>query len=346
MATAWWTGFLLLGLLPAAFAIAMGVLVAAVQRAAPLAAPLALVGVVFMLLQVLSADPQAVSANLGDRTAAWLYDRLTEACVAPPRHRPSGRPGADDRSDGGARLRSGHDRSAALSCRWTSSPAVWSTLLAGLASAVVRRGLRLVGRRSARRRLAGHPLAAARERRLARPQHAGGARRPARRRLRLPARRRSAGGKELRLFGLAGWTIDRFVARRTTLHELQYAGHAPAPAPARVSILLVTAANVVGLLVARAAPRPRQPQPGAGGRPSLQSAVGVSAIAFGGLNWALDGAAAPVAAVLRLEPAWPPRRRAAVGRAARPTACRRARSAFATSPSPIRAARRCSTAST
>jgi ABC-type multidrug transport system fused ATPase/permease subunit len=32
-------------------------------------------------------------------------------------------------------------------------------------------------------------------------------------------------------------------------------------------------------------------------------AVGVSAIAFGGLSWALDGAAAPVAAVLRLEPA-------------------------------------------
>jgi ATP-binding cassette, subfamily B, bacterial len=29
-------------------------------------------------------------------------------------------------------------------------------------------------------------------------------------------------------------------------------------------------------------------------------------IAFGGINWALDGAAAPVAAVLRLEPAMAP----------------------------------------
>src|SRR6185503_11308886 len=28
--------------------------------------------------------------------------------------------------------------------------------------------------------------------------------------------------KELRLFGLAGWVIERFVARRTRLHELQY----------------------------------------------------------------------------------------------------------------------------
>jgi len=37
-----------------------------------------------------------------------------------------------------------------------------------------------------------------------------------------------------------------------------------------------------------------------------QSAIGTSAIAFGGLNWAMDGAAAPVAAVLRLEPAMKP----------------------------------------
>ena len=39
---------------------------------------------------------------------------------------------------------------------------------------------------------------------------------------------------------------------------------------------------------------------------ALQAAIGVSAIAFGGLNWALDGAAAPVAAVARLEAAMPP----------------------------------------
>src|SRR5690349_14613532 len=28
--------------------------------------------------------------------------------------------------------------------------------------------------------------------------------------------------KELRLFGLVGWTIERFIARRTRLHALQY----------------------------------------------------------------------------------------------------------------------------
>jgi len=37
-----------------------------------------------------------------------------------------------------------------------------------------------------------------------------------------------------------------------------------------------------------------------------QVAIGVGMIAFGGLNWALDGAAAPVAAVHRLEPAMAP----------------------------------------
>jgi ABC-type multidrug transport system fused ATPase/permease subunit len=37
-----------------------------------------------------------------------------------------------------------------------------------------------------------------------------------------------------------------------------------------------------------------------------QAAIGTSMIAFGGLNWALDGSAAPVAAVLRLEQAMEP----------------------------------------
>src|SRR5207245_525555 len=84
LAAAWWTALLLRGILPAAFAIAMGVLVGAVQRGHSLAGPLASAGAIFVLLQVLSPIHQAVSANLGDRTAAWLYDRLTEACVHPP----------------------------------------------------------------------------------------------------------------------------------------------------------------------------------------------------------------------------------------------------------------------
>src|SRR5437762_2462818 len=83
LATAWWFVLILRGVLPALFAIAMGALVSAVQRSDSLVMPLAAVGVSFVLLQILNPIQQVVSANLGDRTAAWLYDRLTEACVLP-----------------------------------------------------------------------------------------------------------------------------------------------------------------------------------------------------------------------------------------------------------------------
>src|SRR5206468_9639334 len=44
--------------------------------------------------------------------------------------------------------------------------------------------------------------------------------------------------KELRLFGLVGWTIDRFIARRTRLHELQYAATRLRERPVIWSMLL------------------------------------------------------------------------------------------------------------
>src|SRR3954462_7178829 len=84
LAVAWWTVLIARGLLPAVFAVAMGVLVGAVQHGDSLGGPLAVVGVVFVLLQVLAPVHTAISANLGSRVAAWLYDRLTEACVQPP----------------------------------------------------------------------------------------------------------------------------------------------------------------------------------------------------------------------------------------------------------------------
>jgi ABC-type transport system involved in cytochrome bd biosynthesis fused ATPase/permease subunit len=51
--------------------------------------------------------------------------------------------------------------------------------------------------------------------------------------------------KELRLFGLVGWTIDRFVAKRTRLHELQYAPTRLRERPVIWSMLLVVSANVL-----------------------------------------------------------------------------------------------------
>src|SRR3954469_18486468 len=84
LAISWWIVLLLRGVLPVVFAIATGALVGAAQKGEPLAAWLTVVGGVFMLMQMLNPIHQATSSNLGDRTAAWLYDRLTEACVRPP----------------------------------------------------------------------------------------------------------------------------------------------------------------------------------------------------------------------------------------------------------------------
>src|SRR5580704_15171865 len=84
LAALWWGGVLCRGLLPVAFAVAMGLLVGAVTHGTALTTPLVAVGAIFITLQVLPPVHTAVSANLGNRTAAWLYDRLTEACVRPP----------------------------------------------------------------------------------------------------------------------------------------------------------------------------------------------------------------------------------------------------------------------
>src|SRR5689334_18013844 len=84
LAAGWYGALLLRGVLPALFGIGMGRLVSAVQAGGDLTTPLALLGAVFVLLQVLAPIQQAIGANLGDRAAAWLYDRLTDACVRPP----------------------------------------------------------------------------------------------------------------------------------------------------------------------------------------------------------------------------------------------------------------------
>lgn len=304
LAAAWWTALLLRGILPAALAIAMGVLVGAVQRGHPLAGPLAFTGTIFILLQVLSPIHQAVSANLGDRTAAWLYDRLTEACVRPP--------GMGHLED--SELTSDLTVARDFDLGMTGPPLSISMdfiatgmveMIGGVASAVI------LARYAwwAPIVLAGAWLAThwlLRESAVWRDRNTEevrGAQRDADYAYRLAVD--PPASKELRLFGLAGWTIERFIARRTRLHELQYAATRLRERPVIWSMLLVVSANVVVFsLLAIAA---------ADGRISLgeavvyaQSAIGVSMIAFGGFSWALDGAAAPVAAVLRLEPAMRP----------------------------------------
>jgi len=304
LAAAWWTALVLRGILPAAFAIAMGVLVGAVQRGDPLARPLAFAGAIFVLLQVLSPIHQAVGANLGDRTAAWLYDRLTEACVRPP--------GMGHLED--AALTSDLTVARDFDLGMTGPPLAISMdfiatgmveMIGGVASAaILARYAWWAAILLAGAWLATHWIlsdsAIWHDRNT---EEVRGAQRDADYAYRLAVD--PPASKELRLFGIAGWTIDRFIARRTRLHELQYAATRLRERPLVWSMLLVVSANVlVFWLLASAA---------AAGRISLgeavvyvQCAIGVSTIAFGGFSWALDGAAAPVAAVLRLEPAMRP----------------------------------------
>src|SRR3546814_18531354 len=80
----WWLVLSLRGLLPAAFAVAIGVVVSALDDGQSLTLPLVAVGVVFVLLQALTPLHLAIGMNLGDRTAAWLYVEITTDGVVQP----------------------------------------------------------------------------------------------------------------------------------------------------------------------------------------------------------------------------------------------------------------------
>ncbi len=304
LAIAWWTGVLLRGILPALFGIAMGWLVGTVQRGQPLSRPLALVGAVFVLLQVLSPIHQAVGANLGDRTAAWLYDRLTEACIRPPGMAHLENPALASDLTAASDFDLGMTGPPlSISMDFIASGLV--EMIGGFASAVI---LAVYAWWAplllAAAWLATHWLL--RESGIWRDRNTEevrSAQRDADYAYRLAVD--PPASKELRLFGLDSWTIERFKARRTRLHELQYAATRLRERPVIWSMLLVVSANLlVFWLLADSA---------IGGRLTLgeavvyvQSAIGVSMIAFGGFSWALDGASAPVLAVLRLQPAMRP----------------------------------------
>jgi ABC-type multidrug transport system fused ATPase/permease subunit len=301
LAVAWWALLLARGLLPAAFVVAIGALVAAVQGGTRLAGPLVFTGIAFVLMQALAPLHQAVSANLGSRVAAWLYDRLTDACVRPP-----GMGHLEDaRLTGDLTVARDFDLGMTgppmdINMDFIAGGLVHTTV--GLASAALLFGyawwapLVLAGawlsthwllRESAVWRDRNTPEVREAQR------HADYAYRLA---VDPPA------AKELRLFGLPDWVMARFVARRTRLHELQYHATRLRERPLLWCVLLVTAANVFVFWSLASAALDGRVDLG----PAIvfaQAAVGTSAIAFGGLSWALDGAAAPVAAVLRLGPA-------------------------------------------
>jgi ATP-binding cassette, subfamily B, bacterial len=304
LTVAWWTLLILRGLLPAFFAIAMGRLVGAVQQGGDLVPPLGLVGTVFVLLQVLSPVHQAVGANLGSRIAAWLYDQLTTACVRPPGvgHLENPKLTSDlimardfDLGISGPPM--------SISMDFIAGGLV--EMIGGIASAVVLASYTwwapflLAGAWLATNWL----LKEAGVWRDRNTEEVRQAQRHADYAYRLAVEPPAA--KELRLFGLGNWIVEGFRSRRRRLFELRWQATRLRERPLIWSLLLVLAANIIVFWSLGA--------DAADGRLALgrlvtfaSAAVSTSMIAFGGLSWALDGAAAPAAAVLRLQEAMEP----------------------------------------
>ena len=254
LAAAWWIALLLRGILPAAFAIAMGLLVAAVQHGNPLFNPLVFAGVIFVLLQVLGPIHRTLSSNIGDRTAAWLYDRLTEACVRPPGMGHLEDPGLT----GDLTVARDFDLGMtgpplSISMDFIASGMI--EMIGGVASALILARyawwapILLAGAW-----LATHWLlsdsAIWHDRNT---DEVRAAQRDADYAYRLAVD--PPASKELRMFGLDSWTIARFTARRTLLHKLQYEATRLRERPMIWCVLLVSAANILvfWLLAAAAA---------------------------------------------------------------------------------------------
>ena len=220
MAAGWWFLLTLRGLLPAGFSIAIGILVSSIQHRFDLAVPLLVVGLIFILLQVLGPVQTALSANLGDRTAAWLYDELTQACVAVPGI------GHLEDPDLAADLQVARDFDRGM----TGPPLSLSVdfiasglldMVAGLAQAAVLFGYAFWAPPVlASAWLATHWLL--RESAIWKTRNTEEVRqaqRDADYSYRLAVDPPAA--KEVRVFGLSEWVLDRLIARRRRLHQLQ-----------------------------------------------------------------------------------------------------------------------------
>jgi ABC-type multidrug transport system fused ATPase/permease subunit len=299
-AAAWWLLLALRALVPAGLAIATGVLVGRVDGGGDLTAPLVFFAVVFVVSQVAPPVHQIVGQLLGHHLSSVLNDRLMAATLTPEGI------GHLERGDLSNDLTTARDFDLGM----TGPPMFLNfdfisqglvMLLGGIASALVLAGfawwaplLLLAAWGST------HWLL--RESGVWRDRNTDEVK---------TARRHTdyayqlatepVAAKEVRLFGLAPWLLERFTRHRLQLHQLQYDATRLRERSLTGALVIVLAAN--GLLFWLLAQR------GYDGQLDLQEVVtyagaafGASAIAFGGLSWALDGASAPVVAIERLEP--------------------------------------------
>ena len=281
-----------------ATAIATGVLIGAVEAGDSLTLPLTAVGITFFI--ALSGGPlaQAVAQNLGSQTAGWMRRELTRASMAPVGIAHLEHP--ELKSD--LTIAQDFDRGISgppLSISMTFIGGGLGTMLGGFVAAL----LLFAFAWWAPFLLAGGWLATQymlRESGVWKDRltdEVREAQRQADYTYRLAVDPPAA--KELRLFGLSGWTLDRFAQRRRRLFDLQWQATRMRERPVLWALLFTLGANVIFFWVL--ANRLANGTVELGAAVTFAAAAGMTAqLAFSNFQWALDAAAAPANAVLRL----------------------------------------------
>jgi ABC-type multidrug transport system fused ATPase/permease subunit len=298
LAAVWWALVGLRGLLPPAFTLAVGALVGAAQRHADLGVPLAVAGVVFLGLNTLGPVQVAVSADLGARTALWLRGRLVDACAGPEGLRHMEDPAlADDLTRARA-----FDTGMGGPMLIQSVPPIadgLSQLLAGLFQAVILAeyhwwaavivsagwlSTHFLLNRSSIWQVRGSPAIVQAER------HASYS-------YQLAVDAKSA--KEVRVFGLADWVVDRFANHKRNVVDLFFKERAMREGPVRWAFLIVVVSNVLAFLSIG-----HDAVTGAIGLSMAvvfaQAAAGITALGYSNFDWWITNAAEPIPNVLDL----------------------------------------------
>jgi ATP-binding cassette subfamily B protein len=313
----WWALILLRAVLPPGLAVATGWLVGAVSDHRPLLMPLAVVGVLFAMMQTLGPLHSQLATNLGDRTAAALQDRLMVAAT-----RPAGIAHLEDPDlAGDFSLARDFDLGITSVRMRDAMPYIasgFASFGAGIMSAIVVCGfawwaglLLLVGWLSPHLLLR-DSMAWKDWRSDEVKDHQRHSEYAYRMAVDAPA------AKEIRLFGLADWVFDRFTRRRQQLLDISLEAMRLRERSIVWTLLVLVISNgIVFAFLARAA---------AVGDLGLSrlvayagTAIGVSALATMEFDWWLSDASRSVPVVHGLEPSMdkigglPAGRRSAVG---------------------------------